>query len=283
MKKKMYLKRLGIAILIIGLALSGTMFFYKFPTTTQVTYQTQVPYQDTVNQTQTLDHRENYQIQAGQFAYSNFTADSGKTLVVTWQIDNPVAVYLITSSEFSTVKLLGFPISSLASEPLTYGGSLSYQILSNGTYYVVIRPALFNVYVTSYKAELQWQEQVTKYRNETDLRTETTYVSSSFGINLGIGISVLGSILTALGFVNLKPIIEKNKKLKNLTCNSIQFKVGMLKNATGCFRIFRLYIREGRSRKSRSRGSNIVQLKKAGHLVGGVEGLNIFDANTTLS
>lgn len=213
------LKRLGIAILIMGLVLSSAMFLMKFPTATEVPYQTQVPYQVTETQTQPLDHRENYQIQTGHFAYSNFTLESGKTLVVTWQTDTSVSVYVVTPSQFSMVKLLGSPTSSLARQTMTASGSLSYQITSAGTYYVVISPFLNDVNVASYKSELQWQEQVTKYRTVTEYRTETVYTSSSFGINVGITLLVLGSIATALGFVDLKPIIVNTKKLNTQTCD----------------------------------------------------------------
>jgi hypothetical protein len=224
------LKSLGIAVLIIGLVLSATMFLYKFPTATQVPYQVQVPYQDTVTQTQTLDHRENYQIAAGGYAYSNFTLESGKTWVVTWQTDSPVSVYILNPSQYSTVQLLGVPITALASQSSTPSGSLSYQIPQDGFYYIVITNpnGLQNVVnVAAYKSELQWQEQVTKYRTETDYRTETIYTSSAFGINLGISVIVLGSLLTALSFVNLKPIVIKTKKLKHVNevtcdyCNTI--------------------------------------------------------------
>lgn len=213
------IKRLGISILIIGLVLSATMFLYRFPTTIQVPYQVQVPYQATETQTQPLDHKENYQIQTGHFAYSDFTLEAGKNLVVTWQTDNTVSVYVVTPSQFNTVKLLGLPTSSLARQTMTPSGSLSYQIPSAGTYYVVISPFLNDVNVASYKSELQWQEQVTKYRTETQYRTDTIYTSNTFGINLGIGVSVLGSILTALSFVNLKPIMVKTKSLNHVTCD----------------------------------------------------------------
>jgi hypothetical protein len=236
------LKGLGIAVLIIGIVLSATMLFYRYPVATQVPYQVQVPYEaqvpyqvevpynDSVTQTQNLDHRENYQIQTGHAAYSKFTLETGNNLVVTCQTDNTISAYVVTPSQFSMVQLLGSPTSSLARKTNTPSGSLSYQIPSAGTYYVVLSPSLNDVNVASYKSDLQWQEQVTKYRNETQYKTETqyrtetqsVYTSSSLGINLGITISVLGAILTALSFVNLKPIMKQTKNLKNLnvvTCN----------------------------------------------------------------
>jgi hypothetical protein len=201
------------------------MFIYTFPTAIQVPHQVQVPYQATETQTQALDHKENYQIQTGHFAYSDFTLEAGKKLVVTWQTDNTVSVYVVTPSQFDMVKLLGSPTSSLERQTMTPSGSLSYQISSAGTYYVVISPFLNDVNVVSYKSELQWQEQVTKYRTETQYRTETIYTSSTFGINLGISLSVLGSILTVLSFVNLtswvvkvKSIVFNRKDPENINC-----------------------------------------------------------------
>ncbi len=180
------LKRIGIALLIVGLVLSVAMFFYKYPTTLQVPYEKQVAYQDSQTQTQVLDHRENYQIPAGGFAYSNFTLESGKTCVVSWQTDSPVSVYILNPSQYSNFKLLGVAFSALASKLSTPSGSLSYQIPENGFYYVAINNpnGLLNVVnVAFYKSELQWQEQVTKYRTVSEYRTETVYVFSSFGIN----------------------------------------------------------------------------------------------------
>jgi hypothetical protein len=206
----------------MGIVISVGMSLYRYPVATQVPYDVQVPYQDTVTQTQTLDHKENYQIPSGHLAYSNFTLESGKTWVVTWQTDSPVSVYILNPSQYSTIQLLGVPITALDSKLSTPSGSLSYQIPQDGFYYVVITNpnGLLNVVnVASYKSELQWQEQVTKYRTETHYRTETIYSSSSFGINLGISVLVLGSILTAVSFVNLKPIVLKTKSLNVVTCD----------------------------------------------------------------
>lgn len=213
------IKGLAIAVLIIGIVLSATMFVVKFPVATQVPYQVQVPYQATETQTQNLDHRENYQIQGGHLAYSHFDLEAGKSLVVTWQVDNTVSVYIATPSQFDSAKLLGVPTSSLSRQQMTGSGTLTYQIPSAGTYYVIISPFMSDVNVASYKSDLQWQEQVTKYRTETQYRTETIYTSSTFGINLGISILVLGCILTPLSFVNIKPMIKKTKNLNKVTCD----------------------------------------------------------------
>jgi hypothetical protein len=237
------LKKLGIAILLIGVALSLAMLFYRYPVATQVPYQVQVPYEaevpyqvevaynDTVTQAQTLDHRENYQIQTGHYSNSHFDLESGKTLVVTWQVDNTVSVYVTTSSQFDSASLLGFPTSSLARKVATSSGNLSYQVPNAGTYYVIITPYLNDVNVASYKSELQWQEQVTKYRNETRYRnetqyrtetqykTESVYTSSTFGVNLGISVLVLGAFLTILSFLNLKSLRLKTERLNRNTCD----------------------------------------------------------------
>jgi hypothetical protein len=213
------LKRLGIAVIIFGLVLSSAMFLIKFPTATHVPYQVQVPYQDTVTQTQPLDHRENYQIQSGHMAYSHFDLEAGKNLVVTWQVDNLVSVYVTTPSQFDWVKLFGTPLDSFSRKTATSSGTLSYQISSAGTYYVIIIPYTGDINVASYKSELQWQEQVTKYRTETQYRTETIFTSSAFGINLGITVLVLGSIATALSFVNIQPLFKKAKNINTITCD----------------------------------------------------------------
>jgi hypothetical protein len=213
------LKGIAIAILIVGIVLSATMFTVKFPVATQVPYQVQVPYQATETQTQNLDHKENYQIQSGHLAYSHFDLEAGKSLVVTWQVDNTVSVYVTTPSQFDSAKLLGIPTSSLTRDQMTGSGTLSYQIPSAGTYYVIISPFMSDVNVASYRSDLQWQEQVTKERTETRYRTETIYTSSTFGINLGISVLVLGSLLTALSFVNFKPLLVRTKSLNKIQCD----------------------------------------------------------------
>ncbi len=213
------LKGLCVAVLIVGIVLSATMFIVKFPVATQVPYQVQVPYEATETKTQNLDHRESYQIQSGHLAYSNFDLEAGKSLVVTWQVDNTVSVYITTPSQFDSAKLLGIPTSSLSREQMTGSGTLSYQIPSAGTYYVIISPYMSDVNVASYKSDLQWQEQVTKYRSETRYQYETIYTSSTFGINLGVSILVLGCILTPLSFVNIKPMIKKTKNFNKVTCD----------------------------------------------------------------
>jgi hypothetical protein len=228
------LKRLGTTLLIIGIALVIGMFFVKFPVATQVPYQVQapyeaqvpyqveVPYNDTVTQSQILDHRETYQIQTGHYAYSKFDLEAG--------VDNSVSVYITNPSQFSSASLLGFPTSSLSRQVAVQSGILSYQIPSAGTYYVIINPYVSDVNVASYKSELQWQEQVTKYRNETQYKTETQYrnethykteniyTSNTLGINIGIALLVFGSIVTGLSFFNLKPITLNPKKLNTVTC-----------------------------------------------------------------
>jgi hypothetical protein len=213
------LKRLGIAILIIGIVISLGMSLYKYPVATQVPYDVQVPYQATETQTQNLDHKENYQIQTGHYAYSKFDLQTGDNLVVSWQTDNTVSVYITNPAQFSSAALLGSPMSSLARKTMTPSGTLSYQVPSAGTYYVIISPYLNDVNVASYKSELQWQEQVTKFRTETNYRTETIYTSSTFGINLGITVLVVGSITTALSFINIKPLVKKAKNINTVTCN----------------------------------------------------------------
>ncbi len=76
-----------------------------------------------------------------------------------------------------------------------------------------------DVNVASYKSDLQWQEQVTKYRTETHYKAETIYTTYTFGIYLWISVLVLGSVLTALGFVNFKPIMLKTKNINSITCD----------------------------------------------------------------
>ena len=205
------LKILGVTIIIVGLAFSLAMLLYKFPTSIQVPYQVQIPYQDMQTQAQMLDHKETYQIQSGHYAYSHFDLESGKTLVVTWQVDNTVSVYITTPSQFSSASLLGFPTSSLARKVATSSGSLSYQVNSAGTYYVIIHPYINDVNVASYKSELQWQEQVTKYRTETNYQTETTYRTSFEGLYLGLGVLAFGVATTAVGFANMPPLFKKKE------------------------------------------------------------------------
>lgn len=224
------LKYLGVTIFVIGLAVTLAMTFHQFPTQVQVPYEKQVQYQEYETQTQLLDHRENYQISAGHFAYSNFSLEAGKTLKVTWQTDSEVSIHILSQTQFSTFKLLGTTYPTLASKRSTPSGSLSYQIPATATYYVTINDpnAVITgniVNVGSYKSELQWQELVTKYRTETDYRTETVYRNSLEGVNLGISLSVVGVIVTSLGLANLsrylnnaKMLIVKIRKRNTFTC-----------------------------------------------------------------
>lgn len=214
------LKGLGIAIVIIGIVLSASMFIIQFPTTAQVPYQVQVPYQTTETQTQNLDHKENYQIPASHWAYSNFTLDAGKTLVFSWSTDSSVSAYVLSSSQYSSFRLLGIAFSALASKTASPSGTITYQVQDTELYFVVItNPSSMNpVNVASYSSNLQWQQEVTKYRTETQYRTETVYSTSSFGINLGISVLVLGCIITPLSFVNIKPIMIKAKTINRSTC-----------------------------------------------------------------
>ena len=138
--------------------------------------------------------------------------------MATWQVDNTVSVYITNPSQFSSASLLGFPTSSFARKLTVKSGTLSYQIPTAGTYYVIITPFMSDVNVASYKSELQWQEEVTKYRSETQYQTETIYTSSILGINAGIGLLVLGSITTGLSFLNLKPNNLNPKKMSSVTC-----------------------------------------------------------------
>ena len=218
-------KVLGIVILIVGITVFQAMNYLTFPTSLQVPYHRQESYQEEVTQTQLLDHRENYQIQSGHYAYSKFDLEAGKKLVMTWQVDNTVSTYITTPSQFSSASLLGFPTSSLAREVAVQSGTLSYQISSSGTYYVIIRPYISDVNVAAYKSELQWQETVTKYRTVTDYKTEVVYNTSSQGISLGFNVIILGSIVTALGFVNytklfntVRTMFVKTKNRNLWTC-----------------------------------------------------------------
>jgi hypothetical protein len=220
------LRNIGLVILILGSLFAAGMLLYKFPTPVQVPHEKQVAYQVDETQTQLLDHRENYQILTGHWAYSNFTLEAGKTLVVSWQTDTSVSVYVMSSSQYSSFRLLGISFDALARKTTTPSGSLSYQIPNAAKYYVVINPVLSDVNVASYKSELQWQESVTKYRTVTEYTTETVYVTSSQGINLGLTVLALGVVLTVLSFVNLTPlfknanmVISKTKNYNTLTCD----------------------------------------------------------------
>ena len=125
----------------------------------------QVSYQDTENKETLLERAENYMI--GEYSYSSYNLESGKTIVISWQADSYVIVYFMTESQYNT--FVSTRLAQNLRSQSGMSGSFSYPIGFSGRYYVVIyNPNWFvtRVRVILYQSKLTWQETVTKYRTE---------------------------------------------------------------------------------------------------------------------
>lgn len=157
----------------------------------QVPYIEQVPYQETENRESIIERAENYMI--GEYSYSGYNLESGKTIVISWQADNNVIVYLMTESQYNN--FVSTRLAQSLRRQSGMSGSFSYSIGFNGKYYVVIyNPnCLFTqVRIVFYQSKLTWQETVTKIRNETHYRTE--YIPKEVNSNLYLysGLAIIG-------------------------------------------------------------------------------------------
>ena len=203
---------ISVLLIILGLGLCLVNFVFPYMITVQeavqVPYTVQVPYQETENKESIVERAENYMI--SEYSYSGYNLESGKTIVVSWQADNNVIVYLMTESQYNNFVSTRLA-QSLRSQSGT-SGSFSYSIGFNGKYYIVIyNPNYFStqVRIIFYQSKLTWQENVMKIRNETHYRTE--YIPKEVNSNLYL---YPGLVIIGIGVVI--PILESRKgKLKN--------------------------------------------------------------------
>ncbi|MEM3873191.1 MAG: hypothetical protein QXE05_11590 [Nitrososphaeria archaeon] len=137
---------------------------YKVVTTS--TY----PVQEVVNRR--LERVGDYWI--GEYSYSGYNLEAGKTIEISWQADNFVIVYFMTESQYNM-----FVSTRLAQNLISksgYSGSFSYQIPYNGKFYVVIyNPYYFfiKVKIIFYQSEVSGQETVWKTRTLTTTEYKT--------------------------------------------------------------------------------------------------------------
>ncbi|MEM3451351.1 MAG: hypothetical protein QXL52_05505 [Nitrososphaerales archaeon] len=200
-----------ISALLIVLGSGLCLANFVFPYMVTVQEAVQVPYQDVENRETLLERAENYMI--SEYSYSGYILESGKTIIVSWQADNNVIVYLMTQSQYNN-----FVSTRLAQNLKSqYGasGSFSYPIQFNGVYYVVIyNPYWFftQVRIVFYESKVTWQETVTLYRTE--------YIPKEVKTDL-----YLYSGLVIIGIGVFAPMLERRKgEAKTITTKSPSYK-----------------------------------------------------------
>jgi hypothetical protein len=199
--KQPYVLLLSVILIICGSGLIMANFVFPRMITVQevvqVPYTEQVPYQTTENRETLLERAENYMI--GEYSYSGYNLESSKTIVVSWQADNNVIVYLMTESQYNN--FVSTRLAQNLKSQSGMSGSFSHSITFNGKYYIVVyNPNWFStqVKIVFYESKVTWQETVTKWANETHYRTE--YIQKEVNDNLylysglivaGFGVAIL--------------------------------------------------------------------------------------------
>jgi hypothetical protein len=197
--KPVYVQTISILLVIAGFGLCFLDFLFPHKVTVQEAVQ--VPYEATENRQMLLERAEDYMI--GEYSYSGYNLEPGKTIEVSWQADNYVIVYLMTESQYNT--FLSIRLAQNLRSQSGMSGTFSYPIQYSGKYYVVIyNPNWFitRVRIAYYQSKLLWQENVTKYRVE--------YISKQVEDNLYLysGLSVIG---VALIILIVRTVIEHRK------------------------------------------------------------------------
>ncbi|MEM2514566.1 MAG: hypothetical protein QXU81_09695 [Candidatus Bathyarchaeia archaeon] len=192
------MKYLVISTMLIIIGASLCVINFIAPYVIVIYEAVQVPYQVTENRTSLLEHAEDYSI--GEYSYSGYNLEAGKSIIISWQADYSVIVYLMTESQYNV--FLATRYAGNLKSDIGMSGSFSYPISFNGKYYVVIYNPnwiLIRVRIVFYEAKLSWQETVTRYRIENvprEVRTNAYLYS--------------GLIVMAIGIVML-PIIKKRQ------------------------------------------------------------------------
>jgi hypothetical protein len=146
----------------------------------------------TYNRETVLERANDYRISGS--SYSGYDIVAGKNIVVSWQADNTVSVYLMTESQFNIYKPIGIPGSSLKSQS-GMSGSLFYPISFDGKYYIVIYNPnwlLTQVRIVSYEAKLTWQETVTQNISKE--------VNDNLYLYIGLPFAIIGIAFLITGF-----------------------------------------------------------------------------------
>jgi hypothetical protein len=143
-----------------------------------------------------LERANDYRVSGS--SYSGYDLEIGKTIMVSWQADNTVIVYLMTESQFNIFKPLGIPTQSLKSQS-GMSGSFTYSPPYSGRYYVVIYNPnwlLTQVRIVYYEAKLTWQE--------IETVTTTNEVNDNLYLYGGLPILIIGIVLLIVKFPKQK-------------------------------------------------------------------------------
>jgi hypothetical protein len=190
-----YLILVGIMLNVLGGILCVADFISPHNITVNelvpVTRTVQVPYQEIENRGERLERAENYWI--GEYAYSGYNLEAGKTVTISWQADNTVIVYLMTESQFNIFQSIRLAQNLKSGSGMS--GQFSYPITFTSRYYVVIynpNCLITKVKIIFYQSEITWQETVTKIKNEVQYNTE--YVSKQVNSNIYLysGLALIG-------------------------------------------------------------------------------------------
>ena len=200
--KSVYAEIMIIVLIIVGFGLCILDFLFPHRVTVQEAIQ--VPYMATEDRQVLLERAEDYTI--GEYSYSSYNLESGKTIEISWQADNYVIVYLMTESQYNTFRSIRLAQNLKSKGGIS--GTFSHTLPYSGKYYVVIyNPNWFvtRVRIVYYQSKLLWQETVTKYRIE--------YVSKQVEDDLYLhsGLSVIG---VALIILIVQVAVEHRKKGK---------------------------------------------------------------------
>jgi hypothetical protein len=178
----------GVLLIIIGMGFCLMNFVFPYKIVRQEAVQ--VPYQAMETRTTLLERAEDYKI--GEYSYSGYNLEAGKNIIISWQADYTVIVYLMTESQYNVFLSTRYA-ANLKSET-GMSGSFSYPITFNGRYYVVIyNPSwiLIRVRIVFYEAKITWQESVTRYRTEYVSREVNSNLYLYFGlVFIGIGLTI---------------------------------------------------------------------------------------------
>jgi hypothetical protein len=191
---------LGVIFCALGFALLvGNSFLPQlvFREAVQVPYTERIPYQTTENMENVVGTVASKNLDRGTFTYWSLNIASGKKVVISWNADGSLYIFVLTENQFQQFKLWGTTTWYTAFD---YGnsGTLTKTVENTDVYYLAIsNPWIFTtIKVYSAQAKLTWQETVTRYREETRYRTE--YIANKVNLSLYLGFVITGVGLTVL-------------------------------------------------------------------------------------
>jgi hypothetical protein len=199
---------LGIVLILSGVMLvllNGTS-----PHLQQVHDYVQVPYQATEGRQEVIGTVQDEELEGGHFECWNRTIQSGKTGEITWNGTGLLYVYVLTESQFHTLKIMGTAPSHLASDYAS-SGTITYNIQDNGTYYFAVsNPWIFTTLdLYSARARVLWSETVTKYRTESVNRN----VADNLYLYAGLSCIIAGIIPFGITYLK-KTRMGRDKTLR---------------------------------------------------------------------